>query len=83
MKFNFTPNYHTKQHSDNTLTCPNIANSFINNQSIAGTLCSSLKHLTVNAAPPPTPTMRRHVKMATRTADFSVVIAIFNANIQR
>jgi len=46
------------------------------------TMYSSLKHLTVNAAPRAAPTVWRHVKMATLTADFSVVTAMFNTNIQ-
>jgi len=66
----------------NTSTRTNIAHISINNPSTAGNLCSSLKHLTVNAAPPPAPKMWRHVKMAKVTADIPGFIAIFIANIQ-
>ena len=51
MKFNFTPNYHTKQHSDNTLTRPNIPKFY------RSPIYCRHSVLTVNAAPPPTPTM--------------------------
>jgi len=36
--YSSTPNYHTKQHNNNTSTRAKIASSFVNNVSTAGTV---------------------------------------------
>jgi hypothetical protein len=52
-KFSGTPNYHTKQHNKNTSTLPTL----LLTTDLLPALCSSLKYLTVNAAPSGAPTV--------------------------
>jgi len=52
-KLGSTPNYHTKQHNKNTSTLPTL----LLTTDLLPALCSSLKYLTVNAAPSGAPTV--------------------------
>jgi hypothetical protein len=40
--FSSTPNYHTKQHNNDTPTRVNIASNYIDSRFTAGTLCNGL-----------------------------------------
>jgi len=42
IKFSSTPNYHTKQHKNDTSTRANKASNYIDNRFTAGTLCNGL-----------------------------------------